>query len=108
MNLVDEDDLAVALAELVFRINKDEALLGGYLGAALEECARVALHYLVVFGADDALCYDFLARDVLVVTLVGLGGRGDDGLWEALVLAHSVGQLHAAELAASVLILAPS
>ena len=41
------------------------------------------------------------------MTLVGLGRRCDDGLGEALVLAHAFRQFHAAELATSVLVFSP-
>ena len=41
------------------------------------------------------------------MTLIGLGGRSDDGLGETLVLAHAFGQLHTTYLAAAVLIVTP-
>ena len=55
----------------------------------------------VVLGRYDALLDDLLAGDVHVVTLVSLGGRGDDRLGEPLILAHAIGQFHSAELTAS-------
>ena len=55
MDLVDEDDLAVALTEFILGIDEDEALLGSNLGAALEEGTGVALHYLIILGTDNSL-----------------------------------------------------
>ena len=107
MNLVNEDDLAVALAKLILGIYKDEPLAGGNLRATLEEGAGVFHHRLPVLTAHETLGYDFLGRDVLVVTFLSLGGGGDDGLGEPLVLAHAFGQLHATQFAASVLVLTP-
>ena len=39
---------------------------------------------------------------------LGLGGGGNDGVFEALVLAHAVGDRHAADLAHAALIGTPS
>ena len=82
-------------------------MTGRNLLATGEETARIVLHDGVVLLADESLADDLLAGDVHVVALVGLGRRGDDGLGEALVLAHSLGQLDATELAASCLVLTP-
>ena len=41
------------------------------------------------------------------MTLVSLGSWGDDRLGETLVLLHTVGQLHTAQLSATVLVLTP-
>ena len=43
MDLVHQDDLPVALAEFVFGVHEDEALLGGHFGTALEKRAGVGL-----------------------------------------------------------------
>ena len=107
MDFVDEDNLAVPLSELVLGVHQDEPLLGSNLRPSLEQSPCVPFHHLVVLLADDALADDFLARDVLVVSLVGLGGRGYDGFGEPLVLPHALGKPHAAQLAASVLVLSP-
>ncbi len=107
MDFVDEDNFPFALAELIFGIDENQPLFGGHLGAALEEGAGVALHLFVVLLAYQALGDDFLAGDVLVMPFGGLGGRGDDRLGETLVLAHPLGELHSAELAASRGIFAP-
>ena len=107
VDFVDEINLTVALAKLILRVDEDESLAGGYFLTACEESARVVLHHGVVLSRDDALGNDFLARDVQVVTLVGFRGGRDDGLGESLVLAHAVGQPHAANLAHTFLIVAP-
>ena len=108
VNLVDENHLAVALTEFIFGIHEDEAFLGCNFRSALEEGACVALHHFIVLSAYDALCDNLLLGDVLVVTFVGFGGWSDDRLGETFVLTHTFRQLHAAELTATVLILAPS
>ena len=82
-------------------------MLGGNLLSTGEDLTGVLLHLLIVLLADDALCDDLLLRDVHVMTLISLGCRGDDRLWEPLVLAHAVGQLHAAQLTASLLVFSP-
>ena len=96
VDLVDEDDLAVALTELILCINEDEALFGSNLSATLKECTGVALHHLIILSADDALSDDFLLGDVLIVALVGFGRRCDDGFGKTLVFAHSIGKFYAA------------
>ena len=105
--LVNQIDLAVTLAKLVLGVHKDESFLGGNLGAEVEEGTGIFLHHLVVFLAHNALCDDFFLRDVLVVTLVCLGGGGDDGLRELLVLTHSLGQSDATKSAVASLVLTP-
>ena len=107
MDLVDEDYLAIALAEFVFGVHEDEALLCGNLSSALEKGAGIFLHGLVVFLVHDALGDDLFLADVLVMSFICLCGGGDDGLGETLVLTHAFGKLHATDLAASVLIVAP-
>jgi hypothetical protein len=107
VDLVDEIDFVVVLAELVFRVHENQTFFSGHLGAAFEEGAGVAFHHFIVGGAHDALGYYLFFRDVLVVSGLGLGGGGDDGLGEAFVLTHSLGKLHAAYLAASGLVFAP-
>ena len=107
MDLVDEVHLAVALTELVLGIHEDEsALLGNHLTTG-KNLAGVVLHDGVVLSRNDALGNDFFLRDVHVVTLVGLGGRSDDGLGETLVLLHAVGQLHTTQLTTAILVLTP-
>ena len=107
VDLVDEVNLAVALAELVLGIYEDQALLGSDFLTAGEDAACVVLHHSVILCTNNTLGDDLFLRDIHVVTLVGLCSRGDDRLWETLVLAHTVWQLHTADLAAALLILAP-
>ena len=82
-------------------------MLGSNLLSALEELACVVFNLCIVVCAHYALCNDLFLRDVHVVTLVGLCCGRDDGLGGALVLLHALGQLHAADLAASVLVGTP-
>ena len=104
VNLVNEVDFAVTLAKLILRVHQDEALPLGYFLSALEYLAGIILYDFVIFAAHDALCDDFLLGDVQVMALVSFGGRRDDRLWETLVLPHAFWQLHAAKLAAAVLV----
>ena len=108
MDLVDEIHLTVALTEFVFGIHEDQSALGGNLLSTLEDLAGVVFHHGVILCRDDTLGDNLFLRDVHVVTFVSLRRRGDDGLGEAFVLLHTVGQLHAAELTAAVLVLSPS
>ena len=107
VNLVNEIDLTIALTEFIFGIYEDKSLLLGNLLTACEELAGIVFHHGIVFSAHNALGNDFLLRDVQVVTLVGFGGRSDDGLWETLVLLHTLRQFHATQFATSVLVFAP-
>ena len=107
VDLVHQDDLAVALAEFVFGVHEDEAFLGGHFGAPLEQGAGVGLELLVILLGDDALGDDLFLGDVLVMAFGGLGGRGDDGLGELLVLHHAFRQRNAAEGAFAGLVFAP-
>ena len=107
MDLVHQDDLSVTLAEFVFGVHEDEALLGGHLGTALEKGAGVGLELLVILLGDDALGDDLFLRDVLVMAFGRLGGGGDDGLGEFLVLHHVFRQGNAAEGALAGLVFPP-
>ena len=107
MYLVHKVYRAVALAELVLRVDEYEAHLGGYLAAAGIDGARVTLQLLVLLAADQPRSYDLLLRDILVVTLGGLRRGGDDGLGELLVLDHALGHRHSADGALAGLVLAP-
>ena len=107
MDLVDEIHLSIALTELILGINQDQTLTGGNLLTSCEDLAGVVLHDLIVLLTDNTLSDDLLLGDIHVMTLIGLGGWGDDRLGETLVLAHAIGQLHAAELPAAVLVLTP-
>ena len=107
MYFVDKVYLAVALAELVLRVDEYQTLMGSYLLASGKELACVVLYLGIVLGTHKTLSNDLFLADVQVVTLVGLSRRGDDRLGEALVLAHTVGQTHSAYLANTFLIVAP-
>ena len=107
MDLIHQDDLAVALAELVLGVHEDEPLVCGHLAAALVEGAGVFLQLGVVLGADDALRHYVRRADVLIVALGGFGGRSDDRLRELLVLDHALRKGRAAEAAFPCLVLAP-
>ena len=107
MDFVHQHDLVANLAEFVFRIDKNQALLGRDFGAALEEFSRNVFNLSVILLADEAFGDDVLARDVLVVAFVGLGGRGDDRLGETLVLLHAVRNLHATDGVLTALVGAP-
>ena len=71
---------------------------GGKLRAAREEREGVTLHLGVDVFGHDAARYYLVARDVLVVPCVGLGGRGEYGAVETLVLAQALGKRDAAYL----------
>ena len=107
VDLVHQDNLPVALAELVFGIHEDEALLGCHFGTPLEKGAGVGLELLVILLGDDALGDDLLLGDILIVALGGLGGGSDDGLGELLVFDHAVRQRNAAEGALAGLVFPP-
>ena len=107
MDFVDEDNLAVEQAELIFGVHEDEAALACHLGAAFEEFQCIILHLSEHILRDYSLRHDFLVRDVLVVTLVGLGGRGEDGVGELFVFTETLGELDAADGARSGGIVAP-
>ncbi len=61
MDLVDEIQLSVALAELIFCIDENKAALCSYFLTACEELAGPVLDDGVVLSADDALLDDLLA-----------------------------------------------
>ena len=89
-------------------LHEDEAALGGDLGAALEQAQGVVLEQGVLLRGAQATLEDFIARDVGVVLAdFGLRRRRDDGLGETFVLAHTLGQLHAADFAHAALISPP-
>ena len=61
VDLIDEIELAVALAKFVFGVDKDQTVLGGDFLSALEELACPVLDDSVVLSRDDALLDDLLA-----------------------------------------------
>ena len=107
MDFINEIALAVALAEFVLRIDQNQSLPGRDLLPPCEEPACPALDDGIIFGRHDTLPDDFFLGDVQVVPLVRLGRRGDYRFRETLVLTHSVGKSHTAELAAAFLVSAP-
>ena len=107
VDFVHQHDLPVLLAELVLGVHQDEAFAGGDFRSALEQGQGVALQLLVFIGRNDAPGNDFFPGDILVMPFGRLGGGGDDGLGEFLVLAQAVGEGNAAEAAFTGLVLAP-
>ena len=99
--------IPIAIQNILMSGYEDQALLGSDFLTAGEDAACVVLHHSVILCTNNTLGDDLFLRDIHVVTLVGLCSRGDDRLWETLVLAHTVWQLHTADLAAALLILAP-
>ena len=109
VDFVHQIDFAVVLAKFILRINEDEAALGSHLRAAGKEGEGVFLEFGIFLGRGEALCEDFLLRDVgIVLANLRLGGRGDDGRGELLVFAHAVGEADTANLAHTALVGAPS
>ena len=107
MDLIDEIDLAVAFAELILGIDENQATFGSDFLPALEQFTGIVLHDGIVLSRYDALLDDFLARDVHVVTFVGLRRGSDNRLGETLVLFHSFGKLHATQLTAAFFVGSP-
>ena len=95
-------------AELVLGVHQNQSVTSGNLLTAGKQRQGVLLHLLVLGFGHQAAGDNLLARDVLVVgTDLGLGGRGDDGRGELLVLAHAFRQTDTADLAYTGLVGAP-
>ena len=107
VDFVHEVDDAVLLAELILRVDENQPHFCSNLAAAAVDGARVALQLLVILAAYESRRDNLLLRDILVVALGGLRGRGDNRLGELLVLDHAVGHLHAADGPLAGLVLAP-
>ena len=107
MHFIDENHLAVVLAEFILCVDKNQTFLGSHTRTDLEELAGVLLHHFVVGGIHQTLGDDFFPGNILIVTGVGLGGRSDDRLGELLVLMQTFGKLHSAYFADSRRIVAP-
>ena len=107
MHLVHKVYDAVALAELVLRIDQYESPLRSHLAAACIDGARICLQLLVVVAAHDATGDNLFLGYILVVPLGSLGGRGYDWLRELLVLDHTLRQGDAAQCPLAGLILPP-
>ena len=92
MDLVNEEDLpCLVLPELVLGIHEDQAPLTCHLLPTAEECIRIGLDLSVVLFADESCTDDLLSGDILIMPLILLGRRGNDGLGEGFVLPHSLG-----------------
>ena len=108
MDLVDQVDLAVLLAEFVFRVDQDQAALGSHLASAIEQRQRVFFEHFVIGLRDQPFGDDLLFRNILVVFAdLGFGRRRDDRVRETLVFAHSVRNGHAADLPGAGLVIPP-
>lgn len=79
-------------------------MAGGNFLSASKKSAGVIFDNGVIFFAYEALGNDFFARNIEVVALICLGGGGDDGFGEALILFHPVGKTYAAQFATSVFV----
>ena len=100
MDFVHEVDGAVVLSEFVFCVYKNQTTFGGNLCSTLEEGKGVLFKKGILFGSSQTLCQDFFLRDVgIVLSDFCLGGGGDDGSGELLVLTHSFGETNAADFA---------
>ena len=108
VNLVDEVNPTVAFAEFIFGVDKYQAFGGGNLGTPLEESQGVFLQLLVVLLVHKTGTDNLLAGDILIVSLVGLGGGSKNGCREFLVFHHSLGQWNAAQGAGTGFVFAPS
>ena len=109
VDFVHQHDLTVVAAELVLGVHEDKSVFGGYLLSAGKERQRILLNLFVLLLRNESAGDDLLTRDVLVVGAnLGLGGWGDDRSGELLVLAHTVGQFDAADLADTGLVRTPS
>ena len=107
VNLVYEVDLTILFPELVLGVYEDESHLFCDLAAACKEILCILLEEGVVLFAYKSGAYYFLTRYVFVVSLIRLGGRGDDGVLEALILAKSLSKGDAADRTCPLLISAP-
>ena len=108
MDFVHQVDLAVVLAELIFRIHQNQTALFSDFRTAFEESQGVFFQYFIFFRRSQSACEDFFLGNVLVVLAnLGFSSRGDDGFGETLVLAHTFGKFHTANLANTALISTP-
>ena len=107
VDLVDQADHSVlVLAELVLRVHQDQAVLVRHLLSEREQLARLLRAVVPVLLAHEAALDHILGRDQLVV-LVRLRRRRDQVLPELLVLLEALGQVDAAVLAHTVLVVRP-
>ena len=68
MDFVHEVNLTIAFSEFVLGVHEDEShLLCDFL-SALEDCSGVFFDFYVIFFRYDALCDDFFAGDVFIVS----------------------------------------
>ena len=107
MNLVYEVDLTILFTKLVLSVYEDESHLFCNLATTSKEILCVLLKEGVVLFAYKSGAYYLLTRYVFVVSFIRLGGRGDDGMFEALILAKSLSKGDAADRTCPLLISAP-
>ena len=106
MNLVGQDDLAVCVdAELVLGVHQDQAAGRRHLLPAGEQRQGVLAQRLPLQGAQQTLLDDFGRRQGrVVVAVIGLGGRRDDGGRQFLVVGKAIGQPVAVHLPLALLV----
>ena len=107
VNLVYEVDLTILFTKLVLSVYEDESHLFCNLATTSKEILCVLLKEGVVLFAYKSRAYNLLPRYVFIVPLIRLGGRGDNGVLEALILAKSLSKGDAADRARTLLISAP-
>ena len=109
VDFVHQIDGAIMLAKLILGVHQDEATLCSDFCATLEQGQRVFLQQGILFRCSQALGQNLFLGDVCIMfAYLSFGGRGDDGLWELLVLLHSLWQLHATDLTHATLVGTPS
>ena len=107
MDLVYEVDLTILFPELVLGVYEDESHLFCNLATTSKEILCVLLEKGVVLFAYKSGAYYLLTRYVFIVPLIRLGGGGDNGMLEALILAKPFSKGDAADRARPFLISAP-
>jgi len=107
MDLVDQQDIAGGvLAELIFGVHQDQAVLPGHLLPEGEQLQGVGAGGLPVRPGQPPLRDDLVGTDGAVVFLV-LGGGGQDRLLQDGVLFQAVGQRVPAVVADPVTVVGP-
>ena len=109
MHLIDQQQFTVGPeAELVLGIGQHNASFPRLLHATIEQRDRNVLHVIPELAIDQTAGDHVITRERLVMpSLLGLGGRSDEGRREGFVLHQAIGQRVAVDHPGTIVVATP-
>ena len=80
--------------EFIFGIHQNQISFLGNFSSPLKKSPSVLLQFQVVGFTDNTLFYNCLPGNILVVSLISFGGRGNDRGRKSVILDHSLRHIY--------------